>query len=502
MEDADDMDAPLEFGCGGEDICLRPAERAKFFGAADFKLWSTLSRQMNLESTQELSARTNWTFDEAAQVAEHLKHDLKMDKVLFMMGGWNHRGYDNQHPDILPTAPECGGDAAFSDCAQRVRQLGYLFCLHDNYQDIYRDSPSWDEKLIMKNDEGKLVKGGHWAGGQAYLTCSQTALALAQRPQNLKGVKALSDADAYFIDTTYAAPLQECFDPAHPLTRLDDIKWKQALSDYGREVFGVFGSEDGREWAIRHSDFFEGITGVSGHYFHNAKLLDELGATVVPLFDLVYRDCIAMYGKYGYDPAQSADYVLQHISLARPLNYHSVPAHLYWQKATAKASVSTAHTNTAALFTRADNGWAAALHPFDRFVKNTYEILSPLNELTAQVPMTGHEFLTADRKVRRTIFGEGKEAVSVIVNGGNTNYVCASDLGGKVTLPPGGFLAESRTFVAFVALNWGKASYSTPTLFTLRSRDGRALTDSKDVQTYHGFGDGTMDWKAPSQPRQ
>ena len=70
--------------------------------------------------------------------------------------------------------------------------------------------------------------------------------------------------------------------------------------------------------------------------------MSKLGATVVPLFELVYRDCIAMYGKYGYDPQRAAEYVLQHISLARPLNYHSIPPHLYWKSefkpATAPAS--------------------------------------------------------------------------------------------------------------------------------------------------------------------
>src|SRR5436190_8922210 len=225
-------------------------ERAKLFGAANIKLWSTLDRRMNEESTMEESVRTNWTFAEAAQVAEHLKNDLKLDKVLFTIGGWIHRGYDNQHPDILPTAPECGGDAAFASCARRVMDLDYLFCLHDNYQDIYRDSPSWDEKLIMKTEEGRLAHGGHWAGGLAFLTCSQMALGLAQRPQNLPAVKKLSNANSYFIDTTYAAGLQECYDPGQALTRVDDIKWKQALSDYARDVFGVFGSECGREWAI------------------------------------------------------------------------------------------------------------------------------------------------------------------------------------------------------------------------------------------------------------
>jgi hypothetical protein len=463
-------------------------QRAKLFGAINFKLWSTLDRRMDAESTKEESVRVNWTFDESAQVAEHLKRDLKLDQVLFIMGGWIHRGYDNQHPDILPTAPECGGDAAFADCARRVRNLGYLFCLHDNYQDIYRDSPSWDEKLIMKTPDGKIARGGHWAGGTAYLTCSRMALDLARRPQNLSAVKDLSAADAYFIDTTYAAGLQECFDPAHPLTRWDDMKWKQALSDYGREVFGIFGSECGREWAIPHSDFFEGLTGVSGHAYHDAKLMGKLGATVVPLFELVYRDCIAMYGKYGYDPQRAAEYVLQHISLARPLNYHSIPPHLYWKKEFKPATEPASAAPNPALFARADGGWAAELHPLDRFVKNTYEILSPLNELTARMRMTQHRFLTPDRKVQQSIFGEGGDAVVVVVNAGDTPFTYVSRFSGTVELPPYGFIAESRTFAAFHALSYGGLRYSAPAMFTLRSLDNRPLSRSRQVRVYHAFG--------------
>src|SRR4029077_8976828 len=134
-------------------------ERAKLFGAANIKLWSVLDRSMNAESTKEESVHLNWTFDEAAQVAEHFKKDLKLDKVLFTMGGWIHRGYDNQHPDILPTAPECGGVLSLANCSERILKLGYLLCLHDNYQDIYRDSPSWDQKYVMKTADGKLSRG-------------------------------------------------------------------------------------------------------------------------------------------------------------------------------------------------------------------------------------------------------------------------------------------------------------------------------------------------------
>ena len=471
----------------------------KLIGAINFKLWSALSRQMTDDSQQEKSKRLNWTFDEAAQIAAHLRNDLQLEHVLFTVGGWIHRGYDNQHPDILPAAPECGGDEGLRSCAQRVEALGYLFCLHDNYQDIYRDSPSWDEKYIMKNPKGDLVVGGNWAGGKAYLTCSEMALELARRPQNLAAVQKLTGASAYFIDTTYAAGLQECFDPKHPLTRLDDMKWKRFLSDYARNLFGVFGSECGREWAIPHSDFFEGLTGVSGRAYHDEGLLTKVGGTVVPLFELVYRDTIAMYGKYGYDINRAAEYVLQHILIGRPLNYHSVPSHLYWRNVPSRPDRAKTSSETtpapaltagdAALFTRAEGGWAEGLHPLDRFVKNTYEILSPLNALTARLPMTAHQFLTGDRKIQRTVFGERAGAVEVVVNASPLNYTLVSKQAGTVTLPPFGFLVEAPGFAAFHARSWNGLTYDQPVFFTLRAQDGQPIATSKAVRIYHGFGD-------------
>jgi hypothetical protein len=141
------------------------------------------------------------------------------------------------------------------------------------------------------------------------------------------------------------------------------------------------------------------------------------------------------------------------------------------------------------VFTRADGGWAEGQHPLDRFVKNTHEILSPLNELTSQVPMTRHEFLTPDRKVRRSVFGAGKTAVQVVVNAGVLDYQYPTRSFGDVVLPPNGFVIESPTFAAFHALNWNGLRYDAAPLFTLRSLDGKPLARSKQVRVFHGFGD-------------
>jgi hypothetical protein len=178
------------------------------------------------------------------------------------------------------------------------------------------------------------------------------------------------------------------------------------------------------------------------------------------------------------------------------LNYHSIPAHLYWKRIVDGNRVELQPNKAVApggdgldLFTRADNGWAAGLHETDRFIKNTYEILSPLNEITAQMQMTRHEFLSANRQIQRTTFGQGADQVVVTVNFGDADYQLDSKAGGSVRMPRFGFLVESADFVAFYARNWNGRGFSTPSLFTLRSQDHRPIQDSQKVRVFHAFGD-------------
>jgi hypothetical protein len=212
---------------------------------------------------------------------------------------------------------------------------------------------------------------------------------------------------------------------------------------------------------------------------------------------MVFRDCIILHGKYGYDPEKASEYVLHHLSIGRPLNYHNIPAHLYWQKLESKGdpedmAPAGGPAQAPGLFARADGGWAAGLHPLDRFVKNTYELLSPLHELTAQVPLTEHQFLTPDRRARRSVFGRGKQAVEVVVNASDTELVRASRLGGEVRLPPSGFLIEGPTFAAFCAESWNGLQYSRLACFTLRSLDAQPLAKSRRVRVFHAFGDARL----------
>lgn len=463
----------------------------RMVGASNAKLWTCLNRRMNEESTAEESVSIHWTFDEAARIAEHLRKDLGIERCFFMMGGWTEGGYDVRHPDDLPANPECGGNEALADAVKRIQALNYVGCLHDNVQDMYRDAKSWSPDYIEKNGDGSLIKGGRWLGGRAYMVCAPKQLELAQRTQNLTGIHDLFSPWSYFIDTTYAVPPRTCYDPKHPIGRNDDIAWKIRLSDYGRNVFGIFGSECGREWALPHSDFFEGLVGVSGHYYHQLKP-EEFGARVIPFFEMVYHDCQVCYGKYGYDAEEAAEYVAHHVLCARPLHYHSFPDHLYWQSQSAKKADSSA---ARACYTRSDNGWAEGLHPYDVFIKNTHEVLGAINEVTGYTRLIEFRYLSDDHAVRQAVYGEGDDATKVTVNFGSTPAEITSQTGGRTVLPPWGFLAEGPRLIAFHATRWNGQDYPNGALFTLRPADDKPLKDSAAIRIFHAFGPATIVWQ-------
>jgi hypothetical protein len=458
-------------------------------GAANVKLWTCLARRMSEDSTKQESATVRWTFDEAAKIAEHLHKDLGISRCLFILGGWTEGGYDCRHPDNLPANPECGGNDALANAIRRIQGLGYVACLHDNYQDMYHDAKSWNPDMVEKRPDGSLIKGGRWLGGRAYMVCAPKQVELAMRPQNMPEIQKLFGVWSYFIDTTYAVGPRECADPKHPIGRNEDIAYKIQLSDKSREIFGLFGSECGREWALPHSDFFEGLVGVSGRYFHNLKP-ETLGAKVIPFWEMVYHDCQVCYGKYGYAAEQSGQYVAHHVLAARPLHYHSIPDHLYWKQ----PQPAKKPTDPAACYTRTDNGWAEGLHPTDAFLKTTHEVLGPLNLATAHQRLTRLEFLTPDGSLRRATYGEGFEATSVVVNFGPADAQATSQHGGSVLLPPWGFVVDAPRLAAFYAKRWNNQDYPAGALFTLQA-EGAPLAQATQVRVFHGFGVPTLKWQ-------
>jgi hypothetical protein len=442
----------------------------KFFGSADFKPFAYMPTAPNTRwnETDETVVLFRFSFDECARLAQHFKEDLGIERSLLVLNGWINGGYDNLHPDILPAAEIMGGNKGLADCSRRVKELGWVFGLHDNYQDMYKEAKSWDESYLIKNPDGTSRQGGVWAGGQCWLICSRAAVDLASRPQNVPGVVKLCDPDLYFSDTIFAAGLYECSDPNHPATKVDDILYKQKLCDYLRKEVGLFGSEEGREWGVPHADYFEGLLSHKTG-FHVRRDPPDI---IIPMFHIVFGDCIPIYTHQSDRPRpDEPDKILHHVLYAEmPVYYFG--EHLYWQDPKQDYKIED---EGKALYSQ-----GGRFNRIDQFIKNTYEFLSPLHRLTATKAMNHHEFLTDDRTVEKTVFDTD---VEVIVNYGERDFSS-----GDVVLPQWGFLIRSPKLVAFCARSYDGLDYEEPTLFVIESRENLALSDSGKIRIYRGFG--------------
>ena len=250
------------------------------------------------------------TFEDVRWVAEHLKDTLKIDKALFILGGWNYRGYDNLHPDILPAAPECGGNEGLKKTSEAIRRLGYLFGFHDLYSLIFKKAPSFTFEAVKRSPDGSLP--GLWTlpqGGGCYPTYAEAGLGFAKR--NLPKVKELFNPNFYFIDTTTSEPLFEGQDSkGRFFNKQEDMHFKAELLRLTAETFGVSGTELGREWAIPYCDYFEGILSWYAEMNIPSESID------IPLFEMVYHNCVAPFSFQG-DPTNTPQRLLDFLSMGR-----------------------------------------------------------------------------------------------------------------------------------------------------------------------------------------
>lgn len=353
-------------------------------------------------------SRVMTTFDQVADMADDLK-TLGVDKCMILLGGWNRMGYDREHVDMWPPSERAGGISGLKRACERARKHGYFFALHDNYNDFYPDAPSYDEKYIIKDKDGSIRQGGIWDGGLCHVMCSAVQGQFLQRNLNL--ILEFIPLNGYYFDVVTSASPYECYDDVHPNTREQDLQHRHDLFTYVRDNGLVVGGERGCDWSMPAAAFYEGMQG-GGTGYHRG-IAYRVGLTV-PLFYLVYHDCVVGYWQHGtpYGREDHANHVLLDLLCAQPSSWSVV--HEQWQDLKPK-------------------------------IKETYDVLGRLHERTAFHPMTDHQFLTEDCMVQTSSFGDGTQ---VWVNFGITTYQTST-----MTIPPKGFALQ----IAGEALRVGAA---------------------------------------------
>lgn len=232
---------------------------------------------------------------------------LGIDKAYFHVDGWGFHGYDSHHPDVLPPCLEAGGWEGLIAFSKAAQECGYLFGLHDQYRDYYLDGPAFQEKRTIKAQDGRWPSGSYWAGGPQSVLCAKEALAYVRRTFTELLSRGVILTGSY-LDVFAVVDMDECFDPAHPMTREDCFHWRARMLDYVRELGIAISSEEPVDHFMSHVDFCHWADFPRWQFMRG----DPMGIPT-PLHNLVYHDSLLLPAvwDYGYDPSLRGEFFLQ-----------------------------------------------------------------------------------------------------------------------------------------------------------------------------------------------
>ncbi|MBQ8159738.1 MAG: hypothetical protein IJ083_03210 [Clostridia bacterium] len=215
-------------------------------------------------------------------------HDLGIERLYLHQDGWGQPGYDNQHPDYLPPCRELGGWEGMKKLSDTLGELGYLFGIHDQYRDYYLDAPTYSADNACLSPDGSIYGHSIWAGGKQNYLCASLAPAYVKR--NFEQLFAHGIAlQATYLDVFTCNEADECDHPRHRMTRREYLEHRSACFHYLTSRGIAPSSEEVNDWAMDSQVFC-----------HWAPYLKD-SAIPVPLFNLVYHDCVMIPWKMEKD---------------------------------------------------------------------------------------------------------------------------------------------------------------------------------------------------------
>jgi len=383
-------------------------EVEKLIGAANFEIEVVANRALAPEF-QGLSGpvydgyhQLENSFDQVAEMVHDLKYNLGVDRALIRIAGWGREGYDNDRPiDQLEVNTEAGGVAKLVKAIQAAKDAGYLGGLFDNYRNLDLNSPSYDEKYIMRDHNGALVPGFSSEAGHSQEICPMEGVKLFQH--NMDYYTSVLKPNLIFLDTIGGLSLVECYDQRHPLTRTATREQRLNIMRVAINAKIVLGVEaPPQDWNLPLVSYYDE---------HPIRLGID-----VPLYGLVYHECAQLYRQHG-----------------SPYNYGMDNYGYSRQPWPAKFLRSLLYGD--------QSSWTVSnrmYYAWRKTFKAINDVLSPIERRLAHEELLNHQILTPDLLVQRTVFSSG---VEVTVNYGEFPF----KLEDGTELPPYGYRVKDTS---------------------------------------------------------
>ena len=355
------------------------------------------------------------TFDRCGDIVRELKRQ-GVNHAEICLVGWNKGGHDGAYPQLFPVEPALGGEKKLREFIALSNAEGFQTVCHTCFYSAYTIADDFDEEYLLKERDGSLQPSHmNWGGGKPYRTCPQRAYERYAR-KNMQMMKDLGFHGLHYHDVYSILPPRICYDPRHPCSPADSLKWYVKQMEVTREMVGGTQSEGPFDGYAGNLDFC-----MYGYFYPLEKddfAKKPMADRHVPLFQLVYHGIILsnpFTGTLNY-PVKAPHKRLKFIEFGgRPLFVW------YANFLTGKSNWMGKEDLTCATDDELRDGVAAIKRGYDEFEK--------LSDLQFEF-MDDHRLLAKD--VSLTGYSDGTR---VIVNHGEAPYVFEG-----ATMPPGDWI--------------------------------------------------------------
>lgn len=322
-----------------------------------------------------------FTFDELKNIIQTIHDDLKVDKAFIHAWGT----FSNFVPHNFPISEELGGPEKLKEAVDLAKSYGYLYSSYHAYSPILENDPDFTTDLMGRDENGKLKgTGSRWARVDPKF---QKGLA----KKNIENEVSSLGLEADITDITFAA------------YREDGKEGRIELAKYIDSLNLVNGTEHGQEQWIPYFDMFEGMT------YLEDRPLSQISHHA-PLFNLVYHEAIANFGKIQ-DPDNE-------VTANGDFRIKALRSMLFGR-------------GTTIFFAPYEFEGMAPM------IEMARDLTSPVHKETFYAELESHEYLSADFKVQRSRFSSGTEVVA------NLGPV-AQKIEGDITLPGYGYRIKMK----------------------------------------------------------
>ena len=291
-------------------------------------------------------------------------HARGVDSLYLHQDGWGQPGYDNEHPDFLPPCEELGGWDGMKSLADTMHELGFLFGIHDQYRDYYLNARTYDEDNAVRSADGSVHTHALWAGGRQSFLCASLAPAYVKRNFSALAAHGIR-LDAAYLDVFTCNEADECANPRHRMTREECLRHRAACFRYLTAHGIAPSSEEVNDWAMDCLVFC-----------HWSPYPAET-AVPVPLFNLVYHDCVL------------------------------IP----WMMPAGAWGIPEGTTGFLQCLLNGGMAYMSADAEGEELEENIrqWKAVRELQRHVAREKMVNHEFLSEDRTRQKTVFSDGTE---------------------------------------------------------------------------------------------